>query len=49
MQVIEGNLSISNKKIAIVAGRFNSLITKQLIDGTVDALKRHGLNEENIQ
>ncbi|KZX36574.1 6,7-dimethyl-8-ribityllumazine synthase [Wohlfahrtiimonas chitiniclastica] len=49
MQVIEGNLSISNKKIAIVAGRFNSLITKQLIDGAVDALKRHGLNEENIQ
>ncbi|OYQ73382.1 6,7-dimethyl-8-ribityllumazine synthase [Wohlfahrtiimonas sp. G9077] len=49
MQIIEGNLSISNKKIAIVAGRFNSLITKQLIDGAVDALKRHGLNEENIQ
>lgn len=49
MQVIEGQLSIQNKKIAIVAGRFNSLITKQLIDGAVDALKRHGLNEDNIQ
>lgn len=49
MQVIEGQLSIQNKKIAIVAGRFNSLISKQLIDGAVDALKRHGLNEENIQ
>jgi 6,7-dimethyl-8-ribityllumazine synthase len=49
MQVIEGQLSIQNKKIAIVAGRFNSLISKQLIDGAVDALKRHGLNEDNIQ
>ncbi len=49
MRIIEGQLSISNKKIAIVAGRFNSLITKQLIDGAVDALKRHGLNEDNIQ
>ena len=49
MQIIEGQLSIQNKKIAIVAGRFNSLISKQLIDGAVDALKRHGLNEDNIQ
>lgn len=49
MHIIEGQLSIQNKKIAIVAGRFNSLITKQLIEGAVDALKRHGLNEENIQ
>lgn len=49
MHIIEGQLSIQNKKIAIVAGRFNSLITKQLIDGAVDALKRHGLNEDNIQ
>lgn len=49
MQVIEGQLSIQNKKIAIVAGRFNSLISKQLIDGALDALKRHGLNEDNIQ
>lgn len=49
MQIIEGQLSIQNKKIAIVAGRFNSLISKQLIDGAVDALKRHGLSEDSIQ
>ncbi len=49
MRIIEGQLSIKDKKIAIVAGRFNSLITKQLIEGAVDILKRHGLAEENIQ
>ncbi len=48
MNIIEGQLSISNKTIAIVAGRFNSLITKQLIEGALDALKRHGLDEKNI-
>ncbi len=49
MHIIEGQLSIKDKKIAIVAGRFNSLITKQLIEGAVDILKRHGLSEDNIQ
>ena len=49
MNVIEGKLSIEGKRIAIVAGRFNSLITKQLVEGAVDILKRHGLSEDNIQ
>lgn len=49
MRIIEGQLSIKDKKIAIIAGRFNSLISKQLIEGAVDILKRHGLSEENIQ
>ncbi len=48
MNVIEGQLSIKGKKIAIVAGRFNSLITKQLIEGARDGLVRSGLNEEDI-
>lgn len=48
MNVIEGKLSIEGKKIAIVAGRFNSLITKQLIEGARDGLVRSGLNEEDI-
>ncbi len=48
MKMIEGQLSLHNKNVAIVAGRFNSLITKQLIEGALDALKRHGLAEQNI-
>lgn len=48
MKIIEGQLNIQDKKIAIVAGRFNSLITKQLIEGAKDALCRSGLKEENI-
>lgn len=48
MKVLEGQLSVKGKKIAIVAGRFNSLITKQLIDGARDGLVRSGVNEEDI-
>lgn len=48
MKVLEGQLSIQGKKIAIVAGRFNSLITKQLIEGARDGLVRSGVSEEDI-
>lgn len=48
MKVLEGQLSVKGKKIAIVAGRFNSLITKQLIDGAKDGLLRSGISEEDI-
>lgn len=48
MNVIEGKLSIEGKRIAIVAGRFNSLITKQLIEGARDGLVRSGIREEDI-
>ncbi|MHC5225419.1 6,7-dimethyl-8-ribityllumazine synthase [Ignatzschineria sp. LJL83] len=48
MKVLEGQLSVKGKKIAIVAGRFNSLITKQLIDGAKDGLLRSGISEDDI-
>lgn len=36
------------QKIAIVAGRFNEIITNKLLGGAVDAFKRHGGNEDDI-
>ncbi|GGZ94269.1 6,7-dimethyl-8-ribityllumazine synthase [Ignatzschineria ureiclastica] len=48
MRVLEGQLSVKGKKIALVAGRFNSLITKQLIEGAKDGLLRSGIKEEDI-
>lgn len=38
---IEGNLNASGKRFAIVAGRFNELITSKLLGGAVDCIKRH--------
>lgn len=48
MNTIEGNLSATNLKIAIVVSRFNEAITQKLLDGAFDCLKRHGCRTDNI-
>ncbi|MCD7819648.1 MAG: 6,7-dimethyl-8-ribityllumazine synthase [Lachnospiraceae bacterium] len=35
-------------KVGIIASRFNSFIVQKLLDGAVDGLVRHGVEEENI-
>jgi 6,7-dimethyl-8-ribityllumazine synthase len=47
-KVIEGMLDAKGRKFALVASRFNELITKKLVDGAVDCLIRHNAKEENI-
>src|SRR5262249_31752981 len=46
--VIEGKLIASGLRFAIVASRFNSFITSKLVDGALDALRRHGAEEEKL-
>ena len=46
--VFEGHLVSEGLKYAIVVGRFNEFITSKLLSGAVDALKRHGVKEEEI-
>ena len=48
MNIIEGKLIAEGQKIAIVAGRFNEIITNKLLGGAVDAFKRHGGEETDI-
>jgi 6,7-dimethyl-8-ribityllumazine synthase len=36
-------------KIGIVNSRFNEFITSKLLDGALDALHRHGVNDEDIE
>jgi 6,7-dimethyl-8-ribityllumazine synthase len=49
MITLEGNLvSSKDAKFAIVISRFNDFIVKNLQDGAVDVLVRHGVAEENI-
>ncbi|SIT66130.1 6,7-dimethyl-8-ribityllumazine synthase [Edaphobacillus lindanitolerans] len=48
MNRLEGNLIGSDLHIGIVAGRFNDFITRSLVDGALDALRRHGVADENI-
>ncbi len=46
--VYEGNLNASGLKFGIVVSRFNHFITKELLDGALDALRRHGADDGSI-
>lgn len=50
MRIIEGNVTTegASPKIAIVAARFNDFIVARLIDGALDALKRHNVKDDDI-
>jgi len=50
MRVIEGKLQLNgSEKVAIIASRFNHLITDRLIEGAKDAFLRNGGKEENLE
>ena len=49
MKIIEGKLVAQGLKFAVINGRFNSLITKQLLEGAIDGLQRHGVDSKNIE
>ena len=46
--IYEGKLVAQNQRFAIVVGRFNEFIGSKLLGGAIDALKRHGADENNI-
>ncbi len=46
--IFEGNLVGTGLKVGIVVGRFNEFITSKLLGGAQDALKRHGVNEGDV-
>ena len=44
----EGALQAKGFKFAIIVSRFNSFVTERLLEGALDALKRHGAEEAKI-
>ena len=48
MKVYEGNLISEEIKVGIIVARFNEFITSKLLGGALDALKRHNVDENNI-
>lgn len=49
MRTFEGNLQGEGIKVGIILGRFNEFIGSKLLDGALDALKRHGVAEDDIE
>lgn len=45
----QGNLDGAGLRIAIVASRFNSLVTERLLEGALAALRQHGVADEAIE
>ena len=46
--VIEANYSAKNFRIGIVVSRFNEVVTKALLEGALNELRRFGISDVNI-
>jgi 6,7-dimethyl-8-ribityllumazine synthase len=48
VKAIQGRLDGSGLKFAVVVSRFNDFVTDRLLDGALEALKAHGVDESRI-
>ena len=47
-RTMEGKISAEGYRFGLVVSRFNDFISSKLVEGAVDALKRHGAAEEQL-
>jgi 6,7-dimethyl-8-ribityllumazine synthase len=47
-KVYEGQLVAKGLKFGIVASRFNEFITNKLLEGALDAIRRHGASDNDV-
>jgi 6,7-dimethyl-8-ribityllumazine synthase len=45
---LEGKISAEGYRFGLIVSRFNDFISSKLVEGAVDALKRHGATEEQL-
>lgn len=48
MNEVSVNLMAGDKRFGIVVSRFNDFLTRQLVDGAIDCLVRHGGDREAV-
>lgn len=48
-KTFEGNLVGEGLRFGIVVSRFNELFTSKLLGGALDALRRHGVSEDDVE
>ncbi|HJH11756.1 MAG TPA: 6,7-dimethyl-8-ribityllumazine synthase [Metalysinibacillus jejuensis] len=49
VNILQAQLVGTDLKIGIVVGRFNEFINDKLLAGAIDGLKRHGVDDANIE
>ncbi|MEW6668024.1 MAG: 6,7-dimethyl-8-ribityllumazine synthase [Thermodesulfobacteriota bacterium] len=47
-EVLEGKIGAEGFRFAVVVSRFNDFISARLVEGAMDALRRHGAADEQI-
>lgn len=47
-KILEGVITAEGFKFAIIVSRFNDFISSKLVEGAMDALKRHGVNDDDV-
>jgi len=47
-KIFEGKISAEGFRFAIIVSRFNDFISSKLVEGAMDALRRHGVDEEKV-
>ena len=45
-RVLEGKISAEGFRFALIVSRFNDFISSKLVEGALDALRRHGAQED---
>lgn len=48
-KIVEGELLARDLRFALIAARFNDFVVESLVRGALDALKRHGVAEKQIE
>lgn len=48
MRELKGKISAKGLRFCIIVSRFNEFITARLLDGALECLRRHEVEEENI-
>jgi len=48
-KILEGKLSATGLRFALIVSRFNDFVVGRLQEGSVDAIVRHGGDEKNIE
>ncbi len=49
MITLEGRLDGAGLRVALVVSRFNDFITRRLLEGALDGLRRHGVADEHVR
>ncbi len=47
-KILEGKISAEGLRFAVIVSRFNDFISSKLVEGAMDALKRHGGKEDQV-